>query len=193
MNYMYNYIYLYFFVFNEMMIKKMKNIHYNYNNKIILYYYMSIRVFTDGSYIKVGDKCGYGIHFPNHEFDDISRRFKLLPKTNQRAELYSIYKAIKIINKRDETIKIIIHTDSEYSINTYTKWIEKWKKDNWIGSNKQQIKNQDIIKKTSELIEKHKGTIEFIHVKSHTNNTDYKSIHNSIADELARNGAEKDK
>lgn len=152
---------------------------------------MNIIVFTDGSYIKQTDKCGYGIHFPNKEFDDVSKSFKQLPKTNQRAELYAIYKAIKIIHKKDKLYDITIYTDSEYSINSYTKWIKNWEKNNWIGSNGKPIKNQDILKKTQNLIKNHTGKIKFIHVKAHTNNTDFNSIHNSITDELAKNGANK--
>jgi ribonuclease HI len=150
---------------------------------------MNIEVFTDGSHLKPSDKCGYGIHFPNNEFNDISKPFIKLPKTNQRAELYAIYKAIKIIQKKDKLYNITIYSDSEYSIKSYTQWIDNWKKNNWIGSNKKPIKNQDIIKKTSDLMSKHIGKIKFIHVKAHTKLDDYNSIHNEITDKLAKDGA----
>lgn len=150
---------------------------------------MNIEVFTDGSHLKPSDKCGYGIHFPNNEFNDISKPFIKLPKTNQRAELYAIYKAIKIIQKRDKLYNITIYSDSEYSIKSYTEWIDNWKKNNWIGTNKKPIKNQDIIKKTSDLMSNHIGKIKFVHVKAHTNLNDYNSIHNEITDKLAKDGA----
>ena len=58
-----------------------------------------IIVFTDGSCIKNTNsiKCGYGIYFPNNELANVSKKLKLLPLTNQRAELMAIYKCLKLI------------------------------------------------------------------------------------------------
>jgi len=55
-----------------------------------------IKVFTDWSYTKnkTSVKCGYGIYFPNNELANISKKFNKPPITNNRAELYAIYKAI---------------------------------------------------------------------------------------------------
>lgn len=147
-----------------------------------------IIVFTDGSHVKskTNPYCGYGIHFPNAEIQDISKEFTLEPKTNQRAELYAIYKAIKLVNEFNNSIDIKIYTDSEYSIKSMTVWIKNWKKNNWISSTGKPVMNQDIIKKIDELIEKHNGKIKFQHVRSHTGKQDYESIHNDIVDKLAR-------
>ncbi len=150
---------------------------------------MSIIVFTDGSYMRQGDKCGYGVHFPNKEFKDISRSFTHLPKTNQRAELYAIYKAIYIINKKDQNLDILINSDSEYSIKSMSIWIKNWKKNNWISSTGKPVLNQDLIKKIDNLMEKHVGKIQFKHVRAHTSQQDYDSIHNDITDKLAKDGA----
>ena len=59
-------------------------------------------VYTDGSFIKNkgGVKCGYGVYFPNNEISNISKKFTKAPLTNQRAELYAIYKAIKKVSKK---------------------------------------------------------------------------------------------
>ena len=148
-----------------------------------------IIIFTDGSHIKPKDLCGYGIHFPNGEFKDIGQAFTKVPLTNQRAELYAIYKAIKIVNKHNDNLNILIYTDSEYSIKSLTVWIHNWKKNNWISSTKKPVMNQDIIKKIDKLIEEHVGKIKFKHVLAHTGRTDFESIHNDITDKLAKQGA----
>jgi ribonuclease HI len=152
---------------------------------------MDIKVFTDGSFIKNKNiiKCGYGIHFPNGEFKDIAKPFTKLPKTNQRAELYAIYKAIKHIYKHDKNNNITIFTDSEYSIKSLTEWITIWKNNNWKTSSGKDVLNQDIIRKIDMVMDKHLGKINFIHVKAHTNKTDYNSIHNDLTDALAKKGA----
>lgn len=155
----------------------------------------TVEVFTDGSCIKNGKTCakaGYGIYFPNKELPSISRNFTHSPITNQRAELFAIYVALIIIKKVLTFDKIIIYTDSEYSINSLTKWIKNWIKNNWKSSTGKKVMNQDIIKPTYDIIQKLKDKkikIEFIHVMSHTGKSDYKSVNNSIVDKLALSGA----
>ena len=79
-------------------------------------------VFTDGSYVRKTNKCGYGVLFPNNDFNNISRKFTHEPLTNQRAELYAIYKAILTVNKNNSQLPIKIYSDSEYSIKSLTIW-----------------------------------------------------------------------
>jgi ribonuclease HI len=63
-----------------------------------------IKIFTDGSYVKAIRACGYGVLFPNKEYSNISKPFTIEPKTNQRAELYAIYKGIKTVYKGIKTV-----------------------------------------------------------------------------------------
>jgi ribonuclease HI len=146
-----------------------------------------IQIFTDGSYVKKTNYCGYGVLFPNGEFKNISKKFTHQPLTNQRSELYAIYKAIKVVNKNNNQINIKIYTDSEYSIKSLTIWIKGWKKNNWKSSTGKDVMNQDIIRKIDDLINSHLGKIEFKHVKSHTGKKDFDSINNDIVDALAKN------
>lgn len=150
-----------------------------------------ILVFTDGSFVKHSNKCGYGVYFPNGEFENLSRRFKREPLTNQRAELYAIYKAIKAVQKKSLDFPIKIYTDSEYSIKSLTIWIKDWKKKNWKSSTGKDVMNQDLIKKIDTIMLKHIGKIEFQHVRAHTGKKDFESINNDIVDKLAKEGGEK--
>ena len=150
-----------------------------------------IVVYTDGSCMGSGKniKCGYGIHFPNKELPDIGKPFKHTPLTNQRAELYAIYKALKNITKKLTFEQIHIYSDSEYSIKSMTIWIKNWKSNNWKTANNKPVANQDIIIKIDKIMEKHKGKIKFTHVMAHTKKTDKHSIGNDIADKLAKFGS----
>ena len=157
-----------------------------------------IKIFTDGSYVKATKACGYGVLFPGKEFPNISKKFTIEPKTNQRAELYAIYRGIKTVYKgvKNENTEmgqtnIIIYTDSEYSMKSLTIWIKTWKKNNWKASTGKDVLNQDLIMKLDKLIEKYKtkfGDIKFIHVRSHTGRRDFESINNELVDELAKRG-----
>ena len=146
-----------------------------------------IQIFTDGSYVKKTNYCGYGVFFPNGEYKNMSKKFTHEPLTNQRSELYAIYKAIKVVNKKNNESNIKIYTDSEYSIKSLTIWIKGWKKNNWKSSTGKDVMNQDIIRKLDDLIHSHLGKIEFKHVRSHTGKKDYESINNDIVDDLAKN------
>ena len=124
----------------------------------------TIEVWTDGSLhrVKEGDICGYGVFFPGRELKDISAAFTIEPITNNRAELYAIYKAISKIEKKYDFEKIIINTDSEYSTKSLTVWIHKWKKNQTLPFHRM---GRKIYFKRSELI----NSLKFINDKRKQN------------------------
>jgi ribonuclease HI len=152
---------------------------------------INITVYTDGSCLKSGGKirCGYGIHFPNEELKDVGKPFLHDPLTNQRAELYAIYKALKKITENLEFDTISIYSDSEYSIKSMTVWIKNWKKNNWKTAGNKDVLNQDLIKKIDKILTEYPKKISFTHVRAHTGGTDEHSIGNDKADKLANTGA----
>lgn len=150
-----------------------------------------LQVFTDGSYKKYNNKiyCGYGIYFPHRELRNVSKPFNINNCTNQRAELYAIFKALKIIKKNNiKYDKLTIYTDSEYSIKCLTVWYRNWEINDWKNSKNEPVMNQDIIKPVVKYLRK-KTNIFFQHVKSHTGKQDFYSTGNTRADELANTGA----
>ena len=147
----------------------------------------TVIVYTDGSFRKekTGDVCGYGIFFPNKELKNLAGAFTLKPLTNNRAELYAILRAIRNIEKNIIFNKIIINTDSEYSMNSTTKWIKNWKKNNWKNAKKKPVENQDLIKQIDELLQKYPNKITIQWVRAH--GTDKNNIK---ADKLANRGSD---
>jgi ribonuclease HI len=147
---------------------------------------MNIIAYTDGSCSLKYNLAGCGIHFPNEEFKDISEPFTQSPITNQRAELYAIYKAIETVSSNDfETLTI--YTDSLYSLKSITQWMTKWENNNWILSTGKPVKNKDILCLINVLMKKYPNKIKFVHVLAHTKNNDIHSIGNRVADKLATN------
>jgi ribonuclease HI len=149
---------------------------------------MDITIFTDGACTNNGSmkaEAGIGIYFPNNEYENISEPFTISPITNQRAELYAIYTALIKISQNNQYRKIIIYSDSLYSIKSLTIWIEKWKLNHWKTVNKKPVKNLDLILPIYELMQRNKDKIIFKHVKAHTNGSDLESIGNEKADGLA--------
>lgn len=151
-----------------------------------------IIVFTDGSYSKNGksSRAGYGIYFINGELNNVSRPFIKKPITSQRAELYAIYKSLNMIMTcLKDTKKIIIYSDSEYSIKSMTIWIKKWENNLWKTSSGEKVKNLDIIQGIDKLMKKFDGIIIFNHIKAHTLKQDIISKSNEVADKLAKAGS----
>lgn len=157
-------------------------------------------IYTDGSCIKKKDGrvfCGYGIYFADKDLKSISRPFSKGNLTNQRAEIYGVYKSLRKINqkiKRGEidSKKVVIHIDSIYVVKSLNFWIKNWKKNNWKKSSKKPVENRDLLEKLDTVKSKleDKG-IKVIaeHVKAHTGKEDRNSKYNNIADSLAKKGA----
>ena len=163
-----------------------------------------ITIYTDGSALNNGKKNmlqhgGIGIYI---EKDEICISEKLHGKiTNNIAELKACIRGIKYVINCDkynnENIKI--YSDSEYVINSITKWALNWSKNNWQKYDKKKkgkcdIKNKELIIELFNLYNKY--TIQFIHTKSHTVKPDDKSSKeykiwygNYMADKLAVMGS----
>ena len=154
-----------------------------------------VKIFTDGSFSKPngGKLCGYGIYFPNKDLPNVSKPFTREPMTNQRAELFAIYVALVKIIKNIKFKKIMIYSDSEYSIKSLTKWAYDWEKKGWKTSTGKTVENMDIIVPMFKIVKKYGDRIEFQHVRSHTGKTDWYTLGNDMADKLAKAGAMKGK
>lgn len=151
-----------------------------------------LNVFTDGSYRKKYNYCGYGVYFPNNEIKSYGKEFIHKPLTNQRAELYAIFSAFKriklYVEEHKEIKEIHIYSDSQYSINCLNVWYISWRKNDWKNFKGEDVANRKLIEANLSIIEKIKNNgikIIFNHVRSHTNKQDELSINNDIVDKLA--------
>lgn len=98
--------------------------------------------------------------------------------TNNRMELTAVIRGLHHLRFRTD-YDLTVVSDSKYVIQGITEWIKGWKTKNWIGSNKQPVKNQDLWKQLDALV----GTfsnLKWKWVKGHSGNQ-----FNEMADELA--------
>ncbi len=146
----------------------------------------NLNVFTDGSCSNnrnpKANKAGIGVYFGDNDKRNISKR---CPgnQTPNNAELTAILEAIKLcidVNKN-----ITIYTDSQYSIDCYTKWSSEWKKNKWKKKDNSIPENINIIKNGYNLLQDNKN-ITLKHIKAHTGLSDILSIGNDKADNLAK-------
>ena len=102
------------------------------------------------------------------------------PTTNNRMELTAPIKALKSLKR---PVKVRIYTDSTYVRNGITSWVPKWKKNGWMTSARQPVKNADLWRELDEAASKH--DVEWHWVKGHAGHPE-----NERADRLAVRGME---
>ena len=96
--------------------------------------------------------------------------------TNNIMEITAVIEALKMLK---EICEVQVYSDSAYVVNAIEKgWLEKWKKNNWKTSGKDDVKNKELWEELDTLIQKH--SVEFIKVKGHSDNE-----YNNRCDHLA--------
>jgi ribonuclease HI len=138
---------------------------------------IDLLIYTDGS---CKDNIGgYGVVIITiQENNNIKEYYGHLPSpcTNQIAELTAI--KIALLNASG---RIHIRSDSMYSIDCFTKYIKVWKRNGFMTTKKEPVKNQQLIKDIDVLMQNNNVTFE--HVYSHRG-----EYYNEMVDRLAEKG-----
>ena len=146
-------------------------------------------IYTDGACKNNGYKdrevsAGIGVHFSitnEISLEDISQKLDIENPTNNKAELLAIDKSLELCIKNKIDSKILIYTDSQYSIDAITKWYDQWESSGKLYSGeKKNIEYLTLIKDKLKLVD-----VSFIHVRGHTKKDDVHSLGNCRADDLA--------
>lgn len=144
-------------------------------------------VFTDGACSGNGTmraRAGYAVVWPHNRSLDVGRRLEGSDQTNNRAEYSALVEAQRIADTIDpeQQKPLYVYTDSELLINSITKWLPDWKRNNWKKSNKKPVLNQDLLR----AIDSNPRPLIFKHVRAHTGRRDWESVYNDEVDRLAR-------
>ncbi len=99
--------------------------------------------------------------------------------TNQRMELTAAIRALTALNR---PCRVLLYTDSRYVLDGITRWIKGWKRNGWVNSAKQPVKNADLWRELDAATQRH--TIDWQWVKGHAGDPG-----NERADALANAGA----
>ncbi|XP_024098326.2 ribonuclease H1 isoform X2 [Pongo abelii] len=140
-------------------------------------------VYTDGCCSSNGrrrPRAGIGVYWgPGHPLNVGIR----LPgrQTNQRAEIHAACKAIEQA-KTQNISKLVLYTDSMFTINGITNWVQGWKKNGWKTSAGKEVINKEDFVALERLTQG--MDIQWMHVPGHSG-----FIGNEEADRLARKGA----
>lgn len=86
--------------------------------------------------------------------------------TNNRMELTAVIVALSSLK---QPCNVELYSDSAYVVNAIKQgWLENWKNNGWIGSDKKQVKNIELWQSLDALMQKH--NVNFNKVKGHADN-----------------------
>ncbi len=139
-----------------------------------------ISIFTDGSCLGNPGPGGYGIvmKYKKHTHE-LADGFALT--TNNRMEMLAPIVALEALKV---PCQVILTSDSQYMRQGITQWIHGWKRNGWVTSTKQAVKNVDLWQRLDAVSQRHQ--IDWRWVKGHAGH-----VENERCDDLARQAAEK--
>lgn len=86
--------------------------------------------------------------------------------TNNRMEVYA---AIAGLTALKERCAVTLYSDSAYLVNAIEQgWLNGWRRNGWVTSGKQAVKNKDLWERLYELLREH--DVSFVKVKGHADN-----------------------
>ncbi|KAH7886221.1 ribonuclease H-like domain-containing protein [Phlebopus sp. FC_14] len=133
-----------------------------------------------------GSVAGIGVWWGHNDPRNISERCPG-DQTNNRAELIAIVRILETVPPLKR--RLVIRTDSKYSIQCVTSWIFKWMQNGFLAADGKPVKNRALIKYLTALLHARRTTsqvVEFEHVRGHVGIQG-----NEAADQLANLGATK--
>lgn len=134
-----------------------------------------VEIYTDGACSGNPGPGGYGtVLIYNGARKELSGGFR--NTTNNRMEIMAVLKGLEALK---QTCKVTVYSDSKYVVDAIEKgWLDKWRKNNWMRSNKEKALNVDLWKRLLELMSIH--DVNFRWVKGH-----HENVENNRCDQLA--------
>jgi ribonuclease HI len=135
-------------------------------------------IYTDGACTGNPGPGGWGVvvYFSDgsvHEMGDASSY-----TTNNKMEMQAAIAALEFLHTSGQKQPITLYTDSEYLINSVTKWIKGWKNKGWKKADGKPVQNQDLLETLDEL---NSHTVKWEYVRGHSGN-----VGNERCDVIAR-------
>jgi len=149
-----------------------------------------VMVYTDGACPnngKYGARAGIGVWWNHGHKLNVSARVKGDKQTNNVGEIQAIVRAIELAIEMKSMKKLQINTDSQFTIDSITKWMPGWKRKNWKKADGKEVINKDdfiVLDRVNTDAKGHGIEIKWQHVKGHAGIEG-----NEEADKLAVAGA----
>ncbi len=134
----------------------------------------TIEVYTDGSF-RPPNHGAYAFVVVDNGTITYEHVERVYNTTINKMELAAVAAVLKHFTKPSH---LTIYSDSQYAVFSITKWSKAWKKNNWMTSLGQPVKNKEILEEILELCKPHKVEVKW--VRGHAGN-----VFNVACDKLA--------
>jgi ribonuclease HI len=137
-----------------------------------------VEIWTDGACSGNPGPGGWGavLRYGTHERE--LHGGESAPTTNNRMELMAAIRALESLTR---PVAVRVHTDSTYVRSGITQWLAGWKRNGWVTSAKQPVKNADLWQRLEAAAARHR--VSWHWVKGHNGHPE-----NERADALANRG-----
>lgn len=144
-----------------------------------------VEIFTDGACKGNPGVGGWGVHL---RFDGKTQELfgGETMTTNNRMELLAAIHALQALASlpiSGRSLRVQLHTDSQYVQKGISEWIHAWKKRGWRTADKKPVKNEALWKELDQLSQHYH--VEWFWVRGHNGHDG-----NELADRLANRGVE---
>lgn len=143
-----------------------------------------VDLYTDGACSGNPGPGGWGVvlRYGNHERELYGQD---VATTNNKMELQAVIEGLAALTRPLPLVRV--HTDSIYVLKGVTEWMSGWKRNGWMTSSKQPVKNVDLWRQLDGECQRH-GEIQWEWVKGHNGHPE-----NERADKLACRGRDEAK
>lgn len=145
---------------------------------------MRIELYTDGGCKGNGTNAnapagiGCVLLIPEKEPIYLKQKLHFEPNTNNKAEVYAIIQGLNLLHKNFKfgydfvPDELTIYSDSAYTINGITNWIEGWRANGWMTASKTPVKNKELWVTLDGMLQalKTQCVVKFVKVKGHAGN-----------------------
>ena len=139
--------------------------------------------YTDGACSGNPGPGGWGVLMRAMDGDEIVKQRELSGgaelTTNNQMELMA---AIQGLEQLKKPVRVTLTTDSQYVRQGITQWIEGWKRNGWMTSQKKPVKNRELWQRLDAAVAEHQ--VEWLWVKGHSGHRENEMVDQAANDAI---------
>jgi ribonuclease HI len=139
---------------------------------------MSVEIFTDGACRGNPGPGGWAALLRKGTTEKMISGAEEI-STNNQMELMA---AIQGLEQLKKPVRVILTTDSQYVRQGITQWIEGWKRNGWMTSQKKPVKNRELWQRLDAAVAEHQ--VEWLWVKGHSGHRENEMVDQAANDAI---------
>jgi ribonuclease HI len=139
---------------------------------------MSVEIFTDGACRGNPGPGGWAALLRKGTTEKMISGAEEI-STNNQMELMA---AIQGLEQLKKSVRVTLTTDSQYVRQGITQWIEGWKRNGWMTSQKKPVKNRELWQRLDAAVAEHQ--VEWLWVKGHSGHRENEMVDQAANDAI---------